>query len=320
MEKKVLIIGSGLAADALREKLFTQSVEAFLSGDIDIREDKPFELLEFCLEHDINLTVVLSKKALACGIANLFRNNAQVIFAPCDAGILSKSGCKKMLYGERIPTPRFGVFERTNLALDYLKNVEFPVIIENGNIFSSFDQARRFVENLFTKNKEITIAQYVYGHAFTLYLITDGAGIEVISSSCDTGKHCYAPDYKVSSRLENEIVRAIAPLLECQCGIFGIQCVLKEDGHFSILGIDLFFVPTVAKAMLDLIEEDVYSLLKACALGSFADDYENLKISQDSIVAKMQGNKPIYAKARTLSRAINNLEDLDEELSTMAMA
>ncbi len=310
MDKKILIVGSGFAAQALREKLEEQGTQAFTSFDADIREDNTCELLEFALKEKIDLTVAFSKKAIQSDIAEFFSVNGQLIFASGQMDVLNRSNGKRILYSARVPTPRFGVFEKASLALDYLNSVDFPVVISSNDdeqmICSTFEPARKFIETLFTHNHEIIISEYVYGHAFTLYFITDGAQfLPIVSVGHD--EYFYAPDYKVPQALEAEILDKIAPTLEGCCGIFGADCVL--DKGFKVLGLRSFFDEKVASAVLDLINEDLYSLFEACALGAFADDYDHIKMSGNSFAACIMDGKPTSAQGRTLSRALKNLAD-----------
>ena len=49
-------------------------------------------------------------------------NSAQIIF--------DKAYSKKMLYKLKVPTPKFGIFEKQNMAQDYIKSYKQPFVIK----------------------------------------------------------------------------------------------------------------------------------------------------------------------------------------------
>ena len=142
MKKKILIIGNSAKEYALAKKLsLKHEVYVTPSSDtikefatcIDIREDKSSELLEFVMENGIDLTIPVSTMALKSDIVELFNKNNQAIFAPQRNAaklVLEKALAKKILYKLRIPTPRFGIFEKQNMVLDYIKNLKNPFVLK----------------------------------------------------------------------------------------------------------------------------------------------------------------------------------------------
>ena len=148
-KKKVLIIGNSAKEYALAKKMKNCDCEVVvLPGNsaikeiakcIDIREENVQEILEYVLENAIDLTIVSSEIAIKNDIANLFQANNQPIFCPTAQSAqfaLSRSAGKRFLYKQRISTPRFGIFDKLPLAIDYLKTASMPQVIradENSN-------------------------------------------------------------------------------------------------------------------------------------------------------------------------------------------
>ena len=98
---------------------------------VDISEDSPIELLEFAMENGIDLTVVSSEKAIKADVAGFFADNGQLVFGPTAQSAeicTSKSIGKKFLYKLRVPTAKFGIFEKANLAYDYARNSQMPIV------------------------------------------------------------------------------------------------------------------------------------------------------------------------------------------------
>ena len=126
MKKRIFIIGNDANAYALAKNLSKQH-DIFIapSSDTlsefaetaDIREDAVKELLEYAVENEIDMTIVVSKAAVEADIASLFARHNQLIFAPSANAaeiILNKVQAKKVMYKLRIPTPKFGIFEKEN--------------------------------------------------------------------------------------------------------------------------------------------------------------------------------------------------------------
>lgn len=329
-KKKVLIVGSSAKEYALAKKFvsYDNISEVFAAPGnsamkdfctcIDIREDKPDELLEFVLENAIDLTVASSEKAIKADIAAFFQANNQLIFAPTLQSAnfaISKSFGKKFLYKLHIPTPRFGIFEKEQVAHDYLKTSNMPVVIRMDENLEGRDRlvcptlpiAKTFVTDLFMKGEpKVLIEDYVYGHEFTFYVLTDGYSALPLTSVANykfmeegdgglltSGVGAYAPDYKISSEIENAVMKnVISNVLSSlqrretpYLGILGVDCVLKEDGKFVSLEFRTFLSDHDCQAVLNLIDENLYTLFEACAIGSFADDYETIRIADYSSVS-----------------------------------
>lgn len=326
--KKVLIVGNSAKDYALVKKFKNYDCEVVvLPGNtaiselvecVDIREENTQEILEYVLENAIDLTIVTSEKAIKSNIAELFQANSQLIFCPTAQSAqfaLSRSAGKRFLYKQRIATPRFGIFDKLPLAIDYLKTAPMPQVIradENSNsadrlVCSTFATSKIFVEDLFNKGEDkIVLEDYVYGHEFTFYVVTDGYSALHLATVANykfaedgdggiltSGVGAFTPDYKVSSIVENSVMQnVVTRVLESlqrketpYLGILGVDCVLNNDGSFVTLDFKPFLSDHDADAVLNLVDENLLTLFEACAVGSFADDYEKIDVSENSSVS-----------------------------------
>lgn len=326
--KKVLIVGNSAKDYALVKKFKNYDCEVVvLPGNtaiselvecVDIREENTQEILEYVLENAIDLTIVTSEKAIKSNIAELFQANSQLIFCPTAQSAqfaLSRSAGKRFLYKQRIATPRFGIFDKLPLAIDYLKTAPMPQVIradENSNsadrlVCSTFATSKTFVEDLFNKGEDkIVLEDYVYGHEFTFYIVTDGYSALHLATVANykfaedgdggiltSGVGAFTPDYKVSSIVENSVMQnVVTRVLESlqrketpYLGILGVDCVLNNDGSFVTLDFKPFLSDHDADAVLNLVDENLLTLFEACAVGSFADDYEKIDVSENSSVS-----------------------------------
>ena len=352
-KNKILVVGSSASAYALVKVLKKSSnVENVyvtscnpLFGEfaecVDIREDKPEELLEFVVENSIDLTVAVSELAVKSDIASVFNTASQMIFAPSKQSanaFISKAAAKKFLYKQRIPTPKFAIFDKPQLAYDYLKTANMPLIIKcDENSLSVPDrfaavnvsEARTYIDDLFFRGeKKVIMEDYVYGHDFTFYVITDGYNVLPISAVADykfmsdgdggiftSGTGAFAPDYKVSFEFENKLMKDVALRVvnsleksgSPYVGIMGFYAVLKDDGSYCLTGLKTFFQEHDADLVLNLLDEDVVQLFIACAVGSFADDYNFIRLKNKfgvSCVVSSTGND---------EKVINGLDLIEDE-------
>lgn len=353
-KKKVLIVGNSAKEYALVKKFKNYDCDIFvLSGNsaiselaecVDIREENVQEILEYVLENAIDLTIVTSEVAIKNNIAELFQTNNQLIFCPTTQSAqftLSRSAGKRFLYKLRIPTPRFGIFDKLPLAIDYLKNAPMPQVIradENSNsadrlVCTTFAASKTFVEDLFNKDEnKVVLEDYVYGHEFTIYVVTDGYSALHLATVANykfaedgdggiltSGVGAYTPDYKISSDIENSVMqnvveRVLASLQRKETpylGVLGIDCVLTTDGNFVTLDFKPFLSDHDAEAVLNLVDENLLTLFEACAVGSFADDYEKIDVSDNSSVS-------CVISSRKKGEIIKGLELVESDITHFA--
>lgn len=348
MKKKILIIGNGAKEYALAKKL-AEKHEIFITPAsdalkefalcLDIREDSVKELLEFVVENGIDLTIPISSAALKSDIVSLFNENNQPIFGPCKEAanlIFDKALAKKVLYKLRIPTPKFGIFEKQNMVLDYIKNLKTPFVLKTNDsnsaaVFTSYQSAKKLVEASFIeKGKKIIIEDYIYGTPFSFYTITDGYKALPIGSSITykhslegdggqltSGMGACAPNYKLSIDnvyyLMDNVIYPALDYFEIErnpyLGILGVNGILTEDGRIFVLGWQSFMQDCDAAVVLEVLNEDLYSLFKSCIIGSFSDEtdsicFNNLHSASIVLTCRNKNNK---------ENAIQGLENLDED-------
>lgn len=348
--KKILIIGSSAVEYTLAKKIseLDEVSEVFVapgndamkefSTVIDIREKSVEELLEFSLENAIDITIASSETAIKEDIASVFQQNNQMIFAPTKESAyicLSKSGGKKFMYKTRIPCPKFGIFDKAAIAIDYVNKSNLPVVIKTDEhqskgvlICNSFSVAKKFIEELFDNDeKKVIIEDYVLGHEFSFYVITDGYHAIPIGSVANykhelegngglitAGMGSFTPDYKVTKQIEKRILQQIIyPTLNTLArqqtpyvGILGVDLVMNDMEQLFAIEFDSFLKSPDSQTILPLINENILKLFEACVIGSFADDYESIDISDKAAISCVLSTKKSDA-------IIYGLDELDED-------
>ena len=343
MRKKILIIGNGAKEYSLAKKL-SEKHEVFITPAtdtlkefaqcLDIREDSTKELLEFVMENGIDMTIPVSTRALNSDLVALFTLNNQAVFGPCKGAsrlIYDKALAKKVLYKLRIPTPKFGIFEKQNMALDYIKNLKYPFVLkgnENNSavVFTSYQSAKSYVDTFFIeKNKGIIIEDYIYGTPFSFYTVTDGYKALPLGSSI-TYKHALegdggqltsgmgacAPNYKLSLEQEyfltDNVIYPTLDYLEIEgnpyVGILGVNGILTDEGRIYVLGWQNFMQDCDADAILSVLDEDLYRLFESCIIGSFSDEAEEIRIKNVYAVS-------LVARCKNINNNGNVIQGLD---------
>ncbi len=349
-KKKVLIVGASAKEYALAKSLSKNDLVGKVyvapgnfavseyAERVDIRENSVQELLEFAIKNEIDLTIASSTAAIKADIADYFNANSQLIFAPSSDSAnfaIYKSAAKKFLYKLHIPSPKFGIFEKQQLALDYINNAWMPLLISSDEdsensvraVCTNVNFSGICISDLFLQDEaKAVVEDYVYGHSFTFYTITDGYQALPLAAAGDYrfledgdgglltgGTGAFVPDYKVSFDLVDKLMRNVVSkiLLSLQkrgkpyLGILGIECVLKKDDSYVVTGFSPFLKEHDAQAVINSLSVNLYSLMEACAVGSFADDYEDIPLNDTSTVACV-----IYS--RKSGSVITGLELIDD--------
>lgn len=279
---------------------------------IDIREDSTEELLNFAMENDIYLTIASGEKSIKANIAGAFQANNQLIFAPTaqSAEICAfKSTGKRFMYKNHIPCTRFGIFDKQNTAVDYVNNSPMPVVVKtdehahckNTLVCQTPQIAEAYIDDLFASGeKKVLIEEYAFGHEFSFYVVTDGYKALPLGSVANykfsldgnggaitPGMGAYTPDYKITKQIERKVLQQIIyPTLNAlermqtpYVGIFGVDCILSNQDQIYALEFNSFIQDPDCEAILAVLDDDLFKIMQACAIGSFADDYEAISIA-----------------------------------------
>ena len=348
MKKNVLIIGNSAKESAIAKILSNEFNVYVASGNesmkefattVDIRESNVIELLNFALETDIYFTIVGSQDAIMQDIENLFSENGLMIFAPSAEAsdfATNRGVAKKLFYKLRLPTPRFAIYEKKNLALDYVKKSDMPVVIKTEHhkqknsvmVCPSYNIAKSFIEDCyFSGEKKVIIEDYVYGTPFTFYIITDGYKALPLGSTQDykfslegdggiwtEGMGACSPFTKLTYDHEdyimNEIVYPIinyfADNLTPYLGILGFEGVLTPEGYIFINECRPFLQDHDAQGILALLENDIFKLMHSCVIGAFSDEYDMLDFKDEFAVSC------VLSSGQNKNDVIQGFDDLQE--------
>lgn len=308
---KILIVGSDLNAFLLAKYIKFQNTthDIYVTTNescaddsytpIDIKENDIQSICDFVKYNQIEFTIVTSQLAIINGIADIFKKECFPIFAPfAETARVTffNSIAKKIMYKLKINTPKFGIFDRENLAIEYVRRTKFPIVIENDftllkrecNIYDTYSKAKLGLQKIFENpNEKIVIENYIEAEPLYAYFITDGFNaLPLITLERTSGEHfssVIAPSKKVSDDLLIKILKqAIYPLLddiskyaEGYTGIIGIKFKIIKDA-FAILEFYNGFQHFDFQSFISISNEDIVNTLYSAANGSLADNYERI--------------------------------------------
>lgn len=342
---RILLIGSDTNAYTIAERLKENSeVDIIFAVSnnkkisqiaecLDIAETDTEELLDFAVANEINLTIVTSVKSIYNEIADLFNSARQLIFAPTYESavpILYKSVAKKTMYKLKIPTMKFGVFERENQATDYISKERKTLIIKNDNylietpptITTSFKDAKLAVEEGFSyPDNKVIIEDYIEAEKIRIYYITDGYSAFAVGSCSVEDDFVYSPnkicdedfEYKIRDEVIIPILDEISSKGESYCGIIGVE-ILVNNEVYNVIEFYPFFKNIDCQAIIPLIEDDLYEIFAAAANGSLSDEYEIIKRNKSLYIASLAKNvcydkiDDLYNENLKVSYSYNNNE------------
>ncbi|MGH4138205.1 phosphoribosylamine--glycine ligase [Clostridium sp.] len=211
---KVLIIGSGgrehALVSAVSENPSVEKVFCATGNGGTHRENKCEniditkidELLSFALENRIDITIVGSEELLVQGIVDKFKENGLKILGPSHKAARlegSKAYSKEFMKKYGIKTAAYEVFEHTELAIEYLKKCEYPIVIKADGlaagkgvvICEDFTSAKNSINDFMIldifkgSGKKIVIEEFLEGVEASILSITDGNIILPFISSKD---------------------------------------------------------------------------------------------------------------------------------------
>ncbi len=338
---KILIAGSDLNAKLLAQylKIEDENNDIYVTTEdknfdnfytsVNIKENDIASICDFVKYNQIEFTIATSSIAIINGIADEFKKEGFAIFAPySEAARITyfNSIAKKILYKLKINTPKFGIFDRENMAIDYIRKTNFPIIIENdftllsreSHKYDTFIKAKVGIQKIFENdNNKIVIENYIDGEDYYLYFITDGYNaiplISLTRREENTFTTISAPSEKISEEIIIKILEnTIYPLLDDitkytnkYIGLIGLKVKIKKESYY-ILEIYNGFQQYDLQIFISLLKENLCKILFDTANSCLTDNHKNIKITNDYSFSTIISKKEIEQK-------LDYQPDTDEE-------
>ena len=246
---KVGIIGSGgrehAICDSLNKSDNVNKIYCFpgnagtsqIAENIDIDLDNFEKIKNFILEKKIDLVIVGPEKPLVDGLVDFLQKFKIKVFGPNKTASQlegSKIFTKKICQKFKIPTAKFGIFNKKDDAFKFLKKSKFPIVVKADNLASgkgvyicvNKKEADVAVEEIFNgkfgKAEQILIEEFLEGEEMSFFTIHDGKIFKNFGtaqdhkrvSEGDRGKNtggmgAYSPSRLINNDLEKKIINKI---------------------------------------------------------------------------------------------------------------
>ena len=159
-------------------------------------------LEELVNSENIELIVVGPEDPLVNGINNYFQDSRVKVFGPTKEGAQlegSKIISKKFMFENNIPTGAANFFSESKLAKNYLKTVEFPIVLKADGLAAGkgvlvakeLGEAMQWIEDVMEKNKfgdagnEVLIEECLFGTELSYMGIMTPKGFYPFETSVD---------------------------------------------------------------------------------------------------------------------------------------
>jgi phosphoribosylamine--glycine ligase len=351
---KIAILGSGGREHALTlsiskskkiKKIFcipgnagTSELAENVSLDIN-----NFKLLKnFLSSNGIKFVIVGPEKPLVDGVVDFLEKFGIKVFGPNKTAsqlegskIFTKNLCKKY----KIPTANYGVFNKENEAIKFLKSAAHPIVIKADNLASgkgvyicqNIVESEKAVFEIF-KGKfgftnKVLIEEFLVGEEMSYFIISDGKKIKSFETAQDHkrvqegdkgkntgGMGAYSPSRLYSKKLEQKIlkkiiqptIKGISDLGTKYKGFLYAGLMIVNDEPY-LIEYNVRMGDPECQTILPKLKSDLFEILDACVEENLSD----IKIKWDKrksicVVLCSNGYPDIYKK----DIKINNFEKL----------
>ena len=280
-----------------------------LAENINLNIDNFEKILKFLKDSKVDLVIIGPEKPLVNGIVDYLENNNIKVFGPKKISsqlegskTFTKNICKKY----NIPTANFGIFEKKENTLNFLKNSKFPIVIKADGlaagkgvyISKNFSEATEAVNEIFDgkfgKAEKILVEEFLNGEEMSFFIICDGKNFNLFKTAQDHkrvnegdkgkntgGMGAYSPSGLINKNLENKIIekiilptlKAIEEMGEKYKGFLYAGLMILDNEPF-LIEYNVRRGDPECQTILPLLKTDLIDIFNACC----DQNLENLNI------------------------------------------
>ena len=280
-----------------------------LAENIDLDIDDFEKVLKFLKQSKVDLVIVGPEKPLVNGIVDFLENNDVKVFGPRKipsqlegSKTLTKNICKKY----NIPTAKFGIFEKKENTINFLKNSKFPIVIKadglaagkgvyiSENLSEATEAVNEVFDGKFGIAKKILVEEFLNGEEMSFFVICDGKNFKIFETAQDHkrvnegdmgkntgGMGAYSPSGLINKTLEKKIIdkiisptlKAIEEMGEKYKGFLYAGLMISDNEPF-LIEYNVRMGDPECQTILPLLKTDLIDIFNACCDGTL----ENLNI------------------------------------------
>ena len=364
---KILIIGSGGREHALSWKCIQSPIveKVYVAPgnagtmleenieNVDISPQSFADLAEFVESNNIGLTIVGPEQPLVDGICDYFQSRKLPIFGPNkNAAQLegSKTFTKEFLKRNNIPTAEYKTFSDQTLAIEYLKTINFPVVIKADGlaagkgviIAETYRQAKTSITDILSRNRfgnagnTIVIEQFLTGEEASFILIADGEDFLPMATSQDhkrafdgdegpntggMGAHSPAPIVTnvIYERIIDEVIKPTLKGMRREgnyySGFLYAGLMISDDGTPNVIEFNCRFGDPETQPVLLRLKSDLVAHCLAAVEGSLNEEIADWESKHSLGVVMASGGYPGSYKNGNSIKGLLNIDDtLDHKI------
>jgi len=280
-----------------------------LAENVDLDINNFEKVLKFLKDSKVDLVVVGPEKPLVNGIVDYLENNGIKVFGPRKipsqlegSKTFTKNICKKY----SIPTADFGIFEKKENALDFLKSSKFPIVIKadglaagkgvyiSKNFFEAKEAVNEIFDGKFGKAEKILVEEFLNGEEMSFFIISDGKNFKLFKTAQDHkrvnegdegkntgGMGAYSPSGLINKILEKKIIdkivyptlKAIEDMGEKYKGFLYVGLMILNNEPL-LIEYNVRMGDPECQTILPLLKTDLIDIFIACC----NENLENISI------------------------------------------
>jgi phosphoribosylamine--glycine ligase len=312
----VLVVGSGgrehalswkLSQSNIVNKVFTAPGNGGTKNNVDILVDDLEGLVKFAQENDC-FTIVGPEVPLAAGIVDKFNQMNLKIFGPSQKAAQlesSKIWAKEFMKRNEIPTARFEIFDDPKKAEDYVKSLDYNVVVKADGlaagkgviVCNSKDEAISAINTILVKKtfgeagNRIIIEERIDGIEASYIALSDGKIAIPMASSQDHkrifdddkgpntgGMGAYSPtpivDETLAKKIQKNVIDKTIQAMKDE-GItfkgFLYAGIMIKDNEPYVLEYNVRMGDPECQPITMLMDFDLYDYLVACTEGKLSE-------------------------------------------------
>jgi phosphoribosylamine--glycine ligase len=332
--KKVLILGSGGREYSIGYAIKDEAEIFYAPGNgatsefatnLDIKDY--YELRNWAIDNNIDLTIVGPEAPLVDGVVDIFREKGLVIFGPTkEAAKLegSKVYMKNFLKKYNIPTAKYIETDNKEKAYEFIDNMDkLPIVVKADGlcagkgviIATSKEEAKQTVDEMLSgkafgeAGKKVIVEEFLDGYELSMFAICDGKDFVLLPAAQDHkrvgdgdtgpntgGMGAYAPTPLVNDEIYQKVKeRIIKPTLKGMQeenapyeGVLFIGLMIV-DNEPIVLEYNVRFGDPECEELMPLIDSSVYDMFYYGAKGEL--DKIDVKIKNQVAVGVVCASK-----------------------------
>ena len=208
-----------------------------IATNVNIKIDDFEKIKNFVIKNKIDYLVVGPEKPLVDGIVDYFEKYNIKIFGPNKIAAQlegSKIFTKKICEKYKIPTAKFGIFNKSKEAISFIKKNNFPLVVKADGlaagkgvyICENIEQGTNAVEEIFNGKfgiaENVLIEEFLEGEEMSYFIVSDGITFKKFQTAQDHkrvnegdkgkntgGMGSYSPSRLINKKLDGKILKKI---------------------------------------------------------------------------------------------------------------